>query len=138
MSDQPPQTDAESAETPFDTLLAATAADAGFNTAFRGYDKDEVDAAISQLKTRLRTSGDEAARLKDERHRATTSLAQLAEPGRRAGGCRHRRPLAGQRRAGRAEGEAEGCRKPSAAKRSSRSVRTRLPNVPGWRRRMPS
>lgn len=62
---------------PFDDLLRGQegAAEAHFTTAFRGYDKGEVDAALSELTTRLRIQGEELAQLKD-RHRRAIDSAQ--------------------------------------------------------------
>lgn len=66
MSDQT-STDDPSA---FDQLLGAGSA-ASFTTGFRGYDKDEVDAAIADLTRRQAAQADEVARLKDAHHRVT-------------------------------------------------------------------
>ncbi|KZE89344.1 DivIVA domain-containing protein [Microbacterium sp. TNHR37B] len=62
---------------PFDDLLRGQegAAESHFTTAFRGYDKGEVDAALSELTTRLRIQGEELAQLKD-RHRRAIDSAQ--------------------------------------------------------------
>ena len=52
----------EGGTTPFDELVGGAAAaaespSAQFTTAFRGYDRDEVDAAIARLTARLRADG---------------------------------------------------------------------------------
>ena len=59
--------------TPFDQLIAAaghTSTDVAFTTAFRGYDKDEVDAAIAGLAARMRAESLQVAQLTDREHRA--------------------------------------------------------------------
>ncbi|CAI9390477.1 cell division initiation protein [Microbacterium sp. T2.11-28] len=66
---------------PFDDLLRSQeggsdgAAEATFTTAFRGYDKGEVESAISELTTRLRVQGEELSQLKD-RYRRTVASAK--------------------------------------------------------------
>ncbi|WP_426323796.1 DivIVA domain-containing protein [Microbacterium sp. E-13] len=65
--------------TPFDHLIsetAATAFGAGFTTTFRGYDKEEVDAAIAGLDARVRAAADEVAQLKQHQRRAGAAVAQ--------------------------------------------------------------
>lgn len=64
--------------TPFDSLIAdaATAFGAAFTTSFRGYDKDEVDAAISGLSSRMRATDDEVLQLKQHQRRAGAAVAQ--------------------------------------------------------------
>jgi len=64
-------------ESPFDDLIRAQegSVDASFTTAFRGYDKAEVESALSDLTTRLRIQGEELAQLKD-RHRRAVSAAE--------------------------------------------------------------
>ena len=60
-------------ETPFDQLIAAagsSSSDVSFATAFRGYDKDEVDAAVATLNARVRAESLKAAQLSDREHRA--------------------------------------------------------------------
>lgn len=69
MSDQTPTDD----PSPFDQLLGGAGSGATFTTGFRGYDKDEVDAAIADLTRRQAAQADEIARLKDAHHRATVS-----------------------------------------------------------------
>ncbi|GAA5202229.1 hypothetical protein [Microbacterium jejuense] len=65
--------------TPFDSLIAeqsSTAFGAGFTTTFRGYDKEEVDAAIAGLDARVRAASDEVAQLKQHQRRAGAAVAQ--------------------------------------------------------------
>ncbi len=79
------QSEADEAS-PFDDLISAAsipqpapvAAPAGmaFTTAFRGYDKDEVDRTIASLNARLRNEGNELAFLED-RHRREREAAEL-------------------------------------------------------------
>ncbi|GEM_PF-318724 len=64
---------------PFDNLIsepATTAFGSGFTTTFRGYDKDEVDAAIAGLDARVRAASDEVAQLKQHQRRAGAAVAQ--------------------------------------------------------------
>lgn len=84
MSDSPesPRDDAS----PFDALMNAAddarpQAGQAFATVFRGYDRDEVDAAISSLNERLRSEGERVATL-EEAHRA--SLGEAEEAARQA------------------------------------------------------
>ncbi|QAY60177.1 DivIVA domain-containing protein [Microbacterium protaetiae] len=73
MSDSAPSADTVS----FDSLIADSGAVATeFTTAFRGYDKDEVDAAIAELVSQTRAAGDEIAKLKDEQHRVAASTSE--------------------------------------------------------------
>lgn len=60
---------------PFDQLISGAAAAPGtaFTTAFRGYDKDEVDAAIADLTSRQAAHAGEIAQLKDKNHHATVA-----------------------------------------------------------------
>ena len=65
--------------TPFDNLIgdtATTAFGSGFTTTFRGYDKEEVDAAIAGLDARMRAASDEVAQLKQHQRRAGAAVAQ--------------------------------------------------------------
>jgi hypothetical protein len=66
--------------TPFDNLIggdpAATSFGSGFTTTFRGYDKEEVDAAIAGLDARVRAAHDEVAQLKQHQRRAGAAVAQ--------------------------------------------------------------
>ncbi|HKP08922.1 MAG TPA: DivIVA domain-containing protein, partial [Microbacterium sp.] len=65
--------------TPFDNLIGETATTAfgsGFTTTFRGYDKEEVDAAIAGLDARMRAATDEVAQLKQHQRRAGAAVAQ--------------------------------------------------------------
>ena len=58
---------------PFESLIAAsghTSPDVAFATAFRGYDRDEVDAAIAGLTARVRAESLQVAQLTDREHRA--------------------------------------------------------------------
>jgi DivIVA domain-containing protein len=61
MSDQqkPAQGSEPEQVSPFDELIGARPSDEGtsFTTAFRGYDRDEVDTAIARLTARLRADG---------------------------------------------------------------------------------
>ncbi len=75
MSDQ--QTGATDASAAFEALIAggpAASTGGAFTTAFRGYDKDEVDASLAGLKSRLAAHADEIAFL-EERHRRSTDAA---------------------------------------------------------------
>jgi len=74
------QTPSGDESTPFDDLLRSQegrspegAAEAAFTTAFRGYDKGEVESAVSELTTRLRVQGEELSQLKDRYRRAVAS-----------------------------------------------------------------
>ena len=73
MTDQ--QTPSGDGSSPFDDLIRAqqSATDASFTTAFRGYDKGEVEAALSDLTTRLRVQGEELSQLKQRYQRAVAS-----------------------------------------------------------------
>ncbi|GAA3906163.1 DivIVA domain-containing protein [Microbacterium invictum] len=66
---------------PFDQLISAAPAAPGtsFATAFRGYDKEEVDAAVAQLKSRQKSLADEVAQLKDRHHRVTADAKASAK-----------------------------------------------------------
>ncbi|WP_344090175.1 DivIVA domain-containing protein [Microbacterium deminutum] len=86
MSDQPIPARNAGAEgvSPFDELIGAgqpvpanvlpTASDTSFTTAFRGYDKDEVDTAIARLTARLRADGDKILFL-ERRYRRVSEAA---------------------------------------------------------------
>ena len=68
---------------PFDELMIggeSPAAGLSFTTVFRGYDKDEVDAAMARLTARLRAESDEIALL-EQRYRdvSDTASAQSME-----------------------------------------------------------
>lgn len=68
---------------PFDELMIggeSSAAGLSFTTVFRGYDKDEVDAAMARLTARLRAESDEIALL-EQRYRdvSDTASAQSME-----------------------------------------------------------
>ena len=74
MADQ--QTSPGDENSPFDDLLRAQpdgTAEASFTTTFRGYDKGEVDAALSDLASKLRVQGEELSQLKDRYRRAVAS-----------------------------------------------------------------
>lgn len=60
------------ASSPFDDLIRAQQGtpDTVFTTAFRGYDKGEVESALSELTTKLRVQGEELAQLKARYRRA--------------------------------------------------------------------
>ena len=66
----------------FDRLLAAQA-DATptttFATAFRGYDKDEVDTAVAELEARARSTAEQLSALKQNQRRASAVVAQTRE-----------------------------------------------------------
>jgi hypothetical protein len=65
--------------TPFDNLIGdtvTTAFGSGFTTTFRGYDKEEVDAAIAGLDARVRAAHDEVTQLKQHQRRAGAAVAQ--------------------------------------------------------------
>jgi DivIVA domain-containing protein len=68
----PTRPDRHEEPSPFEQLISAAGqkpADVSFTTAFRGYDKDEVDAAISALTARVRTETDQVAHLTDRQRR---------------------------------------------------------------------
>ncbi|CAN7180773.1 cell division initiation protein [Microbacterium sp. LjRoot45] len=69
------QTSPGDENSPFDDLIRAQegGGDATFTTAFRGYDKGEVESAIAELTTRLRVQGEELSQLKDRYRRAVAS-----------------------------------------------------------------
>lgn len=57
---------------PFEQLISASGQNpppVSFTTAFRGYDKDEVDAAIAELAARVRAEADQVAQLTDRQRR---------------------------------------------------------------------
>jgi len=55
---------------PFEQLISAAGSmDVSFTTSFRGYDKDEVDAAISELAARVRTESEQVAQLTERQKR---------------------------------------------------------------------
>ncbi len=78
MSDQntPARSTGVEDTSPFDELIGreAAAASTSFTQAFRGYDRDEVDAAIARLTARLRANSDEIAFL-EERYRRVSEAA---------------------------------------------------------------
>ncbi|GAA5212526.1 hypothetical protein [Microbacterium kyungheense] len=81
MSDNPAGVQSSGPEdsSAFDSLIsepAATAFGSGFTTTFRGYDKEEVDAAIAGLDARVRAASDEVAQLKQHQRRAGAAVAQ--------------------------------------------------------------
>ena len=71
---------AEDSASPFDELIGGAAASrrrsssAPFTTAFRGYDRDEVDAAIARLTARLRADGNKIDFL-EKRYRRVSEAA---------------------------------------------------------------
>lgn len=70
--DSPNRPDLHEEPSPFEQLISAAGrmpAEATFATAFRGYDKDEVDAAISALLARVRAETDQVAHLTDRQRR---------------------------------------------------------------------
>src|SRR6478735_10990437 len=82
MSDQqvPARNPGPEGASPFDELMIGgeqSAAGPSFTTVFRGYDKDEVDAAMARLTARLRAESDEIALLEQRyRHVSDTASAQ--------------------------------------------------------------
>lgn len=66
---------------PFDDLIRAQqgSAESSFTTAFRGYDKGEVDAALNELASRARAQGDELTQLKERYRRAVASAKAQAQ-----------------------------------------------------------
>jgi hypothetical protein len=66
------------ATNPFDVLVnnAGAPAAGGFTTAFRGYDREEVDATISKLRSQLQSKSDEAAGLEERFRRAAQAAVQ--------------------------------------------------------------
>jgi len=69
------QTTSGDDSSPFDDLIRSQegGGDATFTTAFRGYDKGEVESAIAEITTRLRVQGEELSQLKDRYRRAVAS-----------------------------------------------------------------
>jgi DivIVA domain-containing protein len=68
----PPRPDRDDEPNPFEELISAAGqnpVDPSFATVFRGYDKDEVDAAISALTARVRTESEQVAHLTDRQRR---------------------------------------------------------------------
>jgi len=82
MSDNSAGVQSSSSEdpSPFDSLISepttTTTFGSGFTTTFRGYDKEEVDAAIAGLDARVRAASDEVAQLKQHQRRAGAAVAQ--------------------------------------------------------------
>jgi len=70
MSDPHNSADDQSPASPFDQLMQSPNSDenAAFSTAFRGYDRHEVDNAIGELSARLQRAANDIAAT-DERHR---------------------------------------------------------------------
>ena len=67
---------------PFDSIIgeaSSTTFGSGFTTTFRGYDKDEVDAAIAGLDARVRAAADEVAQLKQHQRRAGAALQRALD-----------------------------------------------------------
>lgn len=84
MSDQHPA--APDDDSAFAALLGAPPAETStaFATAFRGYDKDEVDAAVASLTAQLRARRDELASLTARRqHESTDATARTKESKKR-------------------------------------------------------
>jgi len=77
VSEQQPALDDDiQTASPFDELIGGTPAAAvggSFTTAFRGYDKGEVDAAIAELAAQQRAQADELAQLKDRYHHSVSA-----------------------------------------------------------------
>ena len=68
----PPRPDRDDEPNPFEELISAAGqnpVDPSFATVFRGYDKGEVDAAISALAARVRTESEQVAHLTDRQRR---------------------------------------------------------------------
>lgn len=66
--------------TPFERLIGDTARRAPeFTTAFRGYDKDEVDAALADLSQRLRSAVQQVEVLEHNQRRARAAVVQSRE-----------------------------------------------------------
>ncbi|BDV29653.1 hypothetical protein Microterr_03130 [Microbacterium terricola] len=75
----PSRTSESDGRSPFDELIGAgvaAAAGTSFATAFRGYDRDEVDAAIAGLQQRQRADAERIAELQDENHRAAEAATR--------------------------------------------------------------
>ncbi|WP_137844094.1 DivIVA domain-containing protein [Microbacterium sp. 2FI] len=84
MSDHaaPARGDSAGDPTPFDRLLGdavVTSTGAAFTTAFRGYDKDEVDAAMVGVNARVRAATEQVAILKQDQRRAVAAAEQSRE-----------------------------------------------------------
>lgn len=80
MTDDRPTPDITEPRSAFDDLLSqqhqqSSDGDADFTTAFRGYDKSEVDSAISELNARVR-AGESAMGVVQERHRRAIADAE--------------------------------------------------------------
>ena len=77
----PARTDPGEEPTPFDQLISMSSGnsstDVSFSSAFRGYDKDEVDAAIAGLTARVRAEAEQVAQL-TERHRRVNAAGRQA------------------------------------------------------------
>ncbi|MET0303860.1 MAG: cell division initiation protein [Microbacteriaceae bacterium] len=67
--------------TPFEELMASApdSAATNFTTAFRGYDKDEVDSAVATLSNRLNAQAQQIAELQDAQFRADRSQTDSAD-----------------------------------------------------------
>ncbi len=84
MSDQPSSRDQD--PSPFDELLSGSGSAGGtaFATVFRGYDKGEVDAALSALSSRQSSHADELGGARGEVDALTRELDELKDRYRRA------------------------------------------------------
>lgn len=74
--------DSTSTSNPFDELMStatATPVGASFTSAFRGYDKDEVDSTIAQFKARARAEAEQAEVLKERQRRLNAANVQSRE-----------------------------------------------------------
>ncbi|GAA3774384.1 hypothetical protein GCM10022240_27760 [Microbacterium kribbense] len=76
MPDQTDSPDAPREQSAFDRLIAESTSPGTFSTAFRGYDKDEVDRLVTDLNARLRATGEESTKLRQYQQRASTAVKQ--------------------------------------------------------------
>ncbi len=77
MSDTPDSD--RTTESPFDQLIAASGQDASFSTAFRGYDRDEVDTAIRALTQRADAAAAKIAELEKYQRKASAAVKQAQQ-----------------------------------------------------------
>ncbi len=112
---------------PFEQLISAAGQNppaVSFATAFRGYDKDEVDAAIAELSARVRAEADQVAQLTDRQRRIGAQSVRSRQSAERLeaelAAAKSEADEAADRLEGRARhggGEGDGCREPAARAR---------------------
>ena len=66
-------------DSPFDQLIAASSGTTSFNTAFRGYDRDEVDATIRTLTQRSEEASARIAELETYQRKASAAVKQAQQ-----------------------------------------------------------